>query len=270
MMNKKTTFVSFLFLAVATYAQKSNIFLNRAFWKTNPGIAEIDKHITAGNDIAALNRSAFDAVSYALIEKVDNKTIKHLLSKEGNGVNKLTHDGRTYIFWAAYKDNLEMMQYLVDKGAKTDIIDSHGYSVMNFAATTGQLNQKLYDFCIQHGADPKNEKNHDGANALLLVAPFVKEVSLINYFVSKGIDMGSTDKNGNGIFNYAAKAGNIKLMNYLIKQGIPYKEPTKSGSNAMIFASRGTRSITNTLETYQYLEKLGIVPNIQLPLGGKI
>ena len=42
-------------------------------------------------------------------------------------------------------------------------------------------------------------------------------------------------------------------MDYLIKQRLPYKDPVKDGSNAMIFASRGTRGVTNTLETFKYL-----------------
>lgn len=258
---QQTILAGLLFLATIGYAQK-NVFLDRAYWKGNPSIEDIDQKIAEGNNITALNGAAFDAVTWALIEKADNKTVKYLLSKKGNGVNKLTHDGRTYIFWAAYRDNLEMMEYLVDKGAKTDIIDSHGYSVLNFAATTGQLNTKLYDFCIKHGADPKTEKNHSGANALLLVAPFIKDMSLIKYFTSKGIDVNSTDNDGNGIFNYAAKTGNIELMNFLVKQGLSYKKPNKKGGNAMIFASRGTRNKKNTLETYQYLEKLGIAPNV--------
>lgn len=259
---KQLVVFSVFLISLSALSQQSNVFHNRAYWKGNPSIADIDQKIKEGNDITSLNRSAFDAVSWALIEKVDNKTVKYLLSKKGNGVNKLTHDGRTYIFWAAYKDNLEMMKYLVNKGAKTDIIDSHGYSLLNFAATTGQLNTTLYDFCIKHGADPKNEKNHAGANALLLVAPFIKDVSLIDYFTAKGIDVNTTDNDGNGIFNYAAKTGNIQLMNYLIKQGVPYKEKNKIGGNAMIFASRGTRGKTNDLATYQYLEKLGITPNV--------
>ena len=190
---------------------------NRNFWKTNPNIKIIDKKILEGNNITALNKNGFDAVSYALLEKVDTKTIRYLISKKGNGVNKLTHDGRTYIFWAAYKNNLEMMRFFVKNGAKMNIIDNHGYSLLNFAATTGQLNPKLYDFCIENGSDPKKEKNRDGANALLLIAPFIKDTSLIKYFTLKGIEMKTTDNNGNGLFNYAAKSGNIKLMEYLLK-----------------------------------------------------
>lgn len=251
----------FLLTAIAV-AQKENIFLDREYWKSNPSIEDIEQKIKEGNDVSELNRHYFDAVSYALLEKVDNTTIKHLLTKKGNGVNKLTHDGRTYIFWAAYRDNLEMMEFLVDKGAKTDIIDSHGYTVTGFAAATGQQNTKLYDFCIAHGAKIKEEKNHDGANALLLVAPFIEDYSLIEYFVAKGLDLESKDDAGNGIFNYASKKGNIELMNYLIKKGVSYKSLNQEGGNAMIFASQATRGHANPLETFTFLEKLGIAPNV--------
>lgn len=258
--------INLFFIGIHTQAQE-NVFLSRDYWKTNPSIVLIEKDIKEGNDPSQLNSNAFDAVVYALLEKVDNATIKHLLSKKGNGVNKRTHDGRTYIFWAAYKDNLEMMQYLVSKGAKTDLIDSHGYTVLNFAAATGQQNTKLYDLCISYGANPVTEKNHDGANALLLVAPFLKDDTLINYFVDKGVDIHTTDNQGNGLFNYAAKKGNIEILNMLIKKGVPYKTLNKEGGNAFIFASQGTRNSTNTLETYKYLETLGIQPDITTDEG---
>ncbi|NAS30018.1 ankyrin repeat domain-containing protein [Flavobacteriaceae bacterium R38] len=264
---RKNIFLVIVLIVTLGFSQENNAFWDRTFWKSNPDITEIDKKIAEGNDVSALNPNAFDAVTYALLEKVDNKTIKYLLSKKGNGVNKLTHDGRTYIFWAAYRDNLEMMKYLVSKGARTDVIDSHGYSVINFAAVTGQLNTEIYDFCIANGADIKNEKNHDGANALLLIAPFLTDYELVTYFVDKGIDLLSTDDQGNGIFNYAAKKGNQKMMNLLIKKGVPYKNLNREGGNAMIFASQGTRGSSNTLEAYKYLESLGIKANVTTDKG---
>ena len=253
----------FAFLVFCGSAKgQENVFTNRAYWKANPSLEQVKADIAKGNDATELNINAFDAVTWALIEKTDNAVVKYLLSLEGNGVNKLTHDGRTYIFWAAYKDNLEMMQYLFDRGAKLDVIDSHGYSVLNFAATTGQLNTKLYDFLIERGADPKSEVSNAGANALLLVAPFMKDDSLINYFKNKGVSLNSKDDKGNGIFNYAARRGNIDLLDKLIKLGVDYKTPNKEGGNAFIFASQGTRGHSNTLKTYKYLESLGIQPNV--------
>ena len=201
-------FLIFLVSIIPLYGQNENIFLERSFWKKKPSIKKIDSCIFKGNDVSALNKYAFDAVTWAIIEKNSNEIVKYLISKEGNGVNKITHDGRTYIFWAMYRNNLQLMEYLFDMGARLDIIDSHGYSLMNFGAVTGQTNIDLYRFCIENGVDIKTQLNNVGANPLLLVSSFLKNDSLLNYFTSLGIDINDCDNEGNGIFNYTAKKGN--------------------------------------------------------------
>lgn len=252
---KKLTFI-ILFLSISISAQNSNIFLERSFWKTNPSIETVDQKISEGNDVSALNSSAFDGVVYAILSKVDNKTIKYILSKKGNDVNKKTHDGRTYIFWAAYTDNIEIMKHVITKGAKTDVIDTHGNTFMNFAASSGQLNTALYKYSFEIGADITKEKNHEGANALLLVASHLKDFKLIDYLITKGASLNDKDTNGNGLFEYAAKGGNTKFLKALLNRGID------TGKNAMIFASKGSRNKQNTLETYQFLEKNDVNPNV--------
>jgi ankyrin repeat protein len=259
---KLITTVLVLIIFTPLFAQETNVFLDREFWKTNPSVSIVKKQIKLGNDPAQLNNNAFDAMSYALIETVDNETIKYLLKQPGNEVNKLTHDGRTFIFWAAYKGNLEMMVYLVSQGAKTDIIDSHGYSVANFAARSGVQNIELYQFLVKHGAQFSEEKNHDGANALLLVSSSLNDFKLVEYFTSNGIDLNTTDNSSNGIFNYAAKGGNTKMLSRLIENGISYKGLNKNGGNAMIFASQGSRGGKTNLSTYQFLESKGVAVNV--------
>lgn len=242
-----------LMAAMNAKAQK-NIFLDRAYWKGKPEVSVIKSEIAKGNDPAKLNGNGFDATVFAILEGAPMESVKYLLDQEGNEANKLTHDGRTYIFWAAYKGNVELMEHLLSKGAKTDVIDDHGYTILNFAAATGQTNTAVYDLCLKNGADLKKDLDHHGANALLLISPFDKDFSLINYFFSKGLDLNSVDADGNTAFNYAAKTGNISFMETLLKKGVKFND------QAMIMASQGTRSTANTLELYQYLEKLGIKP----------
>ncbi|SDR76875.1 Ankyrin repeat [Polaribacter sp. KT25b] len=245
-----------LLISFSVSAQKNNIFHDRSFWKTNPSITIIDQKIDEGNDLTALNINAFDGTMYAILEKTDNKTIKYLLSKKGNGVNKLTHDGRTYIFWAAYKGNVEIMKHLIAKGAQTDVIDTHGNTYMNFAASTGQLKKEVYEYAFKVGADITKEKNHDDANALLLIASHLKDDKLVDYFISKGATLNDKDINDNGLFEYAAKGGNIQFLKILLNREV------NKGKNAMIFAANGSRRSQNKLETYLFLEKNGIKPNI--------
>lgn len=254
--------ITLLLVTVHNFCVAQNIFLECEYWQEKPSLDLVKADIKKGNDPTELNAFSFDAISWAFIEKVDTEVIKYLLTIPGNDVNKRTHDGRTYIFWAAYKGNLPMMKYLVEKGAKTDVIDSHGYSLMNFAAVTGQLDIALYDFCIANGAKPQTEVDLEGANVLLLVAPHIKDLSLIDYFTEKGISIHGTDTEGNGIFNYAAKKGNINLLKALIAKGSDYKSLTKKGNNAFISASKGTHRHKNDIRVFKYLDSIGLEANI--------
>lgn len=256
------TAIILLLLTVSIEAQTENEFLNRGFWKENPSINEVEEKIAAGNSISEFNSNLFDATTFAILAKTDNTTIKHLLSKKGNGVNKLTHDARTYIFWAAYSNNVELMQYLLKQGANTKIVDSHGNSVLNFAATTGQTNLKIYDLLISNGTDVAEEKNPHGANALLLSAPHATNFELIDFLVSKGVSLESEDAEGNGIFNYTAKGGNIDVLKSLVKRGVNYKGLNHLKGNAILAASSTRRGVKPSIETFSYLEGLGIEPNI--------
>ena len=247
--------IGFMVMATFVLQAQNNVFLDRNYWKSNPNVAAVQSEIQKGSDPAQLNSNGFDATVYAIIEGASNETVKFLLDQKGNDVNKITHDGRTYIFWSAYKGNTEMMQYLLDKGAKINVLDDHGYTYLNFAAANGQANTKVYDLGIKAGANIKKDLDHDGANALLLIAPHDKDFKLTNYFISKGADLKSVDANGNTAFNYAAKSGNTAFMKMLLEKGVKFND------NAMIMASQGTRSAANKLELYQYLESLKINPN---------
>jgi len=248
-------------------AQHKNVFLDKAFWKTEPNIELIKEKVKEGHSPTELNPFGFDAVTGALFSKADNAIVKYLLGIEGNGVNKLTHDGRTYLFWAAYKGNLEIMRYLVDHGAKMDVVDDKGYTPLTFTAVVGQKDPALYDFLIEQGADIQTEKSKDGANVLLLLIPHLDDFKMVNYFESKGIDLHSKDQFGNGAFNYTARTGNIPLLKKLIDKGVDYKTVNTKGGNAFIFASQGTRRTTNGLDVYMFLEGLGIQPNVKTKNG---
>ena len=108
-----------LFLVLFSFGQSENIFLERSYWKENPTIEEVKSKIKKGNNPSEFNQHKFDAVTWAIIERVTNSTVWFLLEQDGNSVNKRSHDGRTPIFWAAYRGNVELMTQLIDKGAKS-------------------------------------------------------------------------------------------------------------------------------------------------------
>ncbi|MEM9831233.1 MAG: ankyrin repeat domain-containing protein [Bacteroidota bacterium] len=255
-----------VFLAAFSYAQSSNIFLDRDYWENQPSLEDIKAKIEAGNDPTQLNSSSFDPATFAIMEGLPNETLQYLIDLDGNGKDKLTHDGRTYVFWAAYAGNLSLVKSLIEQGADTDIVDDHGYSLLNFAATTGQTDQELYDFLLANGSE-LSETNHDGANALLLLIPHLDDFAMVDYFTDKGVDLNSKDDEGNGVFNYTARTGSQEMLDKLIEKGVDYKDRNQVGGNAMLFASQGFRGEVPPLSFFEYLEGLGIDPDVSTDEG---
>jgi ankyrin repeat protein len=252
---KKRLFISIaLVTALFSNAQQKNTLLETAFWKTVPNVEIVKAEIAKGNNPAEANANAFDVTVLAINNDAPNETIKFLLDQPGNPVTKPTHDNRIYLHWAAYKGNVEMVEYLIKKGSDINLEDSHGATPADFAATSGQINPALYEAFFKAGLNP-TKKYNDGANLLLLSIAFDKNLTLAEYFTTKGMSLKDVDNNGNTAFNYAARIGNIELLKKIAAKGIKYND------NALFFAAQGNRRETTSLEAYKYLvEELKLKP----------
>ncbi|TLF45709.1 ankyrin repeat domain-containing protein [Maribacter aurantiacus] len=248
--------ISTLVFCVGISAQE-NPFLKRDYWNNNPSIQEVEATIQEGHDITERNAVYFDGPTYAILQKVNTKTMAHIIAKEGNGVAKLTHDGRIYLHWAAYAGNLELVKYLLDQGSDAAAVDAHGYSVINFAANSGVTDTQIFDALLENGADVK-ATTHNGANALLLASSGADTFELLQYFMDKGLPLNSADDTGNGVFQYASRGGNISVLKTLAEKGLEYKKVNTEGENALFMAARGTRRKQNNKEVFDYLEGLGL------------
>ena len=250
-MKKPILVAIFSFASIFAYAQQ-NTLLTPAFWQGKPDVTAIKAEVEKGSNPSQLNGSSFDPVVMAINADAPTESIKYLLSQPGNDIDKVTHDSRNYLHWAANKGNTEVMTLLLAKGAKTDNEDSHGSTPLLFAAGGGQQNTKVYELLIAGGVNLKKSLNAQGANALLLSISNDPDMVLTNYFVSKGLDLQSTDAAGNNAFSYAARSGNIDLLKKLLQKGV------KPNANAMLMAAQGSRRSANTLEVYQYLKSLNL------------
>lgn len=250
---KKLLFAIILIWSVSVQAQKNSL-LESSFWQGKPNADVVKAEIEKGANPSQLNQSSFDPVVMAINAEAPNETIKFLLTQPGNDVAKLTHDGRIYLHWAAYRGNDEITNYLITKGSSLDLKDSHGTSPVTFAASAGQQNTKIYDLFAAKGVNLKAEKNGAGANLLLLAIGGDKDLKLTDYFVSKGLDLKSTDAEGHNAFGYAARSGNIDVLKALIAKGVPVD------NGAILMASEGSRRGPTPVAVFEYLESLKIKP----------
>ena len=244
-----------LFLCSLLFNAQKNTLLNADFWKNKPNIELVKAEIEKGNDPSEFNNNAFDAVAISISNGVPLETLQYLVEQKGNSVNKLTHDGRIYLHWAAITGRTDLIDYLIKKGSPIDLVDTKGLTPLTFAASFGVNNPAVYELFFKAGVSPKT-KYKNGANILHLALGNDKDGSLFKLFQSKGLTINDTDNLGNTAFDYAATTGNIEFLKSLINKGI------KANGTALINAASGTRRVSNGIEVYQYLiEEVKINPS---------
>lgn len=261
LLKMKKIFTSIVLLNFSVLVAQNNELLNPDFWKGKPTVEQVKQKISKGNDPTEPNERAFDPVTLAILNEAPNETIEYLLSLNGNDVTKPTHHKRTYIFWSLMRKNMPITKLLLEKGADPNAIDSYQNTPIIFAAERGNISDlEFYKLLVKKGANLKHT-NENGTNVLLTIVPHVKNIDEIRYFTKRGLSLNSVDNNGNNAIFYAARSGSQNIIDQLIKKKIPYKITNNKGENLMFAAAEGTRTNTNNLAFFQYLESIGIDPN---------
>lgn len=245
-----------LFCCGNIYAQQ-NTFLSADFWKSKPNIETVRKNVSATNSLSEKNAAAFDPVVLAINNKISTDVIIFMIEQPGNNVHKITHDGRTYLHWAAMSGNKELVAYLIKKGSDVNLEDSKGASPLTFAINAGNVNPEILQLFFDAGVSP-SKKYKNSATLMMLSAAFDENGDVQKLLQSKGLQLTDKDENGATVFDYAAAGGNFSVLKKLLQIGV---KPT---NNAILFAAQGTRSHTNTVEVYRFLvENLQLNANVQ-------
>ncbi|WP_041341474.1 ankyrin repeat domain-containing protein [Runella slithyformis] len=263
MKNKLTLTLLFVLAEASLFAQ--NIFHSREFWATKPSVEIVKQKMAEGHNILEMGPGGWDGPLLSMMADCDDETIRFIFDQPGIDVNVVTHHSNNYLMWTTQKGNVPVMKLLLEKKSKTDLINSHGQSLLMHAALSGKADPEIYELCLKNGGDIKNDKDEEGRNVMLTAIGGLKDVSFLNYFVSKGLTLKDTDKKGNGLFHYAVPGGNLKTLKELVAMGVSYA-PNPAGENAFSFIGRGRGGRLN-VEMLLYLKSLGLDPKVQSPNG---
>ncbi len=244
--------------------QTKNSLLEGSFWKSTPTVESVKAEVAKGNNPSQSNQNNMDVVTTALLNNASVDVIAFLLEQPGNSVNKITHEGRTYLHWASMKGNAEIINFLLSKGSDINLEEEHGLSPAYLAANNGGGTVAVFEVFVKNGLNLK-KKYKDGASILLSALPNDKDFSLTEYFVSKGLSVKDTDANGNTAIDYAARGGNITAIKKLLPQGVKFTD------NALVFAAQGGRRSANGIDIYKYLvDELKIKPTVVTKNGENV
>ena len=114
----------------------------------------------------------------------------------------------TPIRWAAKYDQLEILKFLLEKGADIKAKYTDAEELIIFGAETGNL--ELIKILVEAGADYSNNYNSPLHHA--------KSVEVAKYFLENGVAVDAGDK-GDKPIHTASRNANFEVVKFLVEQG---------------------------------------------------
>jgi len=129
---------------------------------------------------------------------------------------------------AVWEDNFEMVQLLIEYGARADVTNTENQSILLAPAKNG--NKVLILYLLQHGATI-NEHCTNGITPLMYICrygtAYPKEIcSIIQFMKSLGVNIHQKDKQGHTALWEAVESQNILAVDCLRRLGGSLKEAT--------------------------------------------
>ena len=139
-----------------------------------------------------------------LIEKLDPKV-----------VNDLDYFGKSLLYYAITAENLEIVKYLVKRGANIHVVDEFEHSALLIAIYTE--NTRIIEYLIKQKAD---------VNQVFYNRTFLfRSINRDNYAITKllitnGADIKYIDNKYRTIFSYALESASDDVIELLVEQGV--------------------------------------------------
>ncbi len=212
------------------YASKHGRLIDDFYKDTNLHLlVENDDYKAIKNLLAYIKKKHQDKLS-EIVNAKDGCDIAPLHLAAGNGkldiVKYLINKGasidvrdcfyQTPLYWAAKSGELDMVKYLVNKGASVDIEDSYGWTALYWAVE----NENFYiaEYLIKEKGIDVSARYSNGKTMLHEAIRFAK-LDAVRYLIGKGIDIDIKDGYGDTPLHWAAIRGKIDMVRYFIEQG---------------------------------------------------
>ncbi len=171
-----------------------------------------------------------------------------LLVEYGANVNaKIKKSGDTPLAIAVYMNNLDIVNYLISKGANKFVLNNNQETLLSY--TTGHENVTMAKFLIENGLDV-NEKNINQETVVL--QSFFKwqacsgnpSFELAQLFIDYGADINAQNNSGSVAIHCAALTGNLNSIKFLLKRGANINIRDKEGLSALDYAMKYDLTLT--------------------------
>eukprot|EP00112_Aurelia_sp_Birch-Aquarium-sp1_P013423 Seg2847.7 transcript_id=Seg2847.7/GoldUCD/mRNA.D3Y31 product="Palmitoyltransferase ZDHHC17" protein_id=Seg2847.7/GoldUCD/D3Y31 len=195
-----------------------------------------------------MDYSGFDivkAAQYGIVEKC-----QQLIEEEGIDVRVPDAENVTILHWASINNRVQVMEYLISKGA---VVDQRGGNLngtpLHWAIRQGHLDAVVT--LMKHGADP-GLQDSEGCTGLHLAAQF-GHTAIVAFLLAKGMDVDLMDKSGMTPLMWAAyRSFGVDTMRVLLNFGASINLADKMHKNTALHwavASSNTNAIRPLLKS---------------------
>lgn len=220
--------------------------------------------LEAGADPKALNRENQNALFF--ISREMEAGIVQKLVDGGADPNQKDRNGRTPLLNAMtggyYVE--ENVKALVNAGADVNVLDAQGRGVLHNTLRSYQPDFKMFDWLMEHGADPVKQSGEDGRyDSLLHMAAEAHGAhkSALKKLLDAGMRVDMTDHSGATPLQYAVRSRNAESVELLLEYGADPHHQDQYGSSAMTYARQTYNDdMMKVIEAFEERKKQGISP----------
>lgn len=149
-------------------------------------------------------------------------------------INSVDKEGCSGLMLAAREGHLDVVQYLIQRGADLNIAHNKtGQTALLFAIAMNRMD--VLRALLDAGADLECATKKDRETALLY-ASRTSPLEMIELLVNKGADVKVLNKAGGSALMHAAARGLVSIAEILISKGCPLEAADDYGETALIFA----------------------------------
>lgn len=197
---------------------------------TNPEVYEV--FFQSGINPKATNRDGATVLHLAIAGDKDLKLTEYLIGK-GLSLKDTDELGRTTFDYAARSGDVKLLKALLNRGVKaTD-------QALIFAARGTRMSSapiETYRYLIgELGINP-NAVGENNETALHYLIRKKNHQEIVNYFLSKNVDINKTDKSGNNVFMSAVGGGDLSIVESLLPLVKDINQANNKGETALHLA----------------------------------